>query len=147
MTSHGSNRAILSFPTRRSSDLTYEGEKSDGSPHEYTYMFTYKVEPEDIEPENTTPIHPNLPGSIGDLSEYPENLYFDEVEFNGSQIYGCQLNGSTYNCKAWNDITLSGDFTVSNGYNVIIEAGNEVLMEPEANTPPEMIWRIDRVLE
>lgn len=127
-------------------NVTYEGEKSDGSPHEYTYMFTYKVEPEDIERENTTPLHPNLPGSIGDLSEYPENLYFDEVEFNGAQIDGCQLNGATYNCKAWNDITLSGDFTVSNGYNVIIEAGNEVLMEPEANTPPEMIWQIIPVL-
>ncbi|WP_165366104.1 T9SS type A sorting domain-containing protein [Brumimicrobium glaciale] len=128
-------------------NVTFEGEKTDGSPHEYTYVFTYKINPEDIDDSFTNSLYPNLPGSAGDITQYPENLYLNEVNFDGSQIEGCTLNGTIYNCKAWNDITLSGDFMVGNGINVLIEAGNEVLVEPETNTPPEMIWQVDPVLD
>jgi hypothetical protein len=128
-------------------NINFKGDKSNGAPHEYTYMFTYKIDPLDIDDSYTSSLYPNLPGSIGDITQYPENLVINGEDFNGAQIAGCQLNGATYTCKAWNDITLSGEFTVSNGYNVNIEAGNEVLVEPEANTPPEMVWQIVPVLD
>jgi hypothetical protein len=124
-------------------NVTYEGEKSDGSPHEYTYMFTYKIDPNDISIDFNTPIDPNLvAGSPGHINQYPQYLFLDGENFDGAAIEGCQLNGNTYLCKAIEEAELTGTFTVANGYNVIVEAGNEVRVLPEAITPPEMVWQI-----
>jgi hypothetical protein len=126
-------------------NVTFEGEKSDGSPHEYTYMFTYKVD--DINTEYGNPLVQNLPGSIFDYTQYPENLILNAETFDGSQVDGCQLNGNTYLCKAWNNVEVSGEFAVANNYEVIVEAGNEINVLPESITPPEMIWQIAPVLD
>ena len=128
-------------------NVTYEGEKSDGSPHEYTYMFTYKIDKSDISYDYNNPLHPNLPGSSGDITQYPENLFLDGENFDGSPVDGCELNGNVYTCKAWNDVELSGNFTVTNNYDVFIEGGNEVRVLPDAVTPPEMVWQIEPVLD
>ncbi len=128
-------------------NVTYEGEDSDGNLHEYTYVFSYKIDPDDIDDSFTSPLYPNLPGSPADITQYPENLFLDGINFDGSQIENCTLNGTIYNCKAWNDITLSGDFTVSSGYKVFIEAGNEIITVPESIISPEMIRQIVPVLD
>ena len=124
-------------------NVTYQGEQSDGSPHEYTYMFTYKIDPGDITIDTLNPIDPNLvAGSPGHINQYPQYLFLDSENFNGQPVEGCQLTGSTYLCKAIEEATLTGTFSVANGYNVIVEAGNEVQVTPEAITPPEMVWQI-----
>ena len=128
-------------------NVTYEGEKSDGSPHEYTYMFTYKIDDNDITYDYNNPLYPNLPGSSGDISQYPENLFLDSETFDGSPVEGCELNGNVYTCKARNDVELSGNFTVANNYDVFIEGGNEVRVLPDAVTPPEMVWQIEPVFD
>jgi hypothetical protein len=122
-------------------NVTYEGEKSDGSPHEYTYMYTYKIDTNDIT-ESTSALNPNLQGSPGHINQYPQYLFLDGENFDGTTIEGCQLNGNTFLCKAIEEAELTGTFTVANGYNVIVEAGNEVRVLPEAITPPEMVWQI-----
>ncbi|MDX1651086.1 MAG: T9SS type A sorting domain-containing protein [Brumimicrobium sp.] len=128
-------------------NVTYEGEKSDGTPHEYTYMLTYKVHPDDISYVDENPLYPNLSGSPGDITQYPENLFLSGANFDGSPVEGCILDGNTYTCKAWNDITVEGDFTVANGFEVKVEAGNEVTITPESTTPPEMQFSIVPVLD
>lgn len=129
-------------------NVIFKGNNNDGSPKEYTYMFTYKIDKKDISIDYNSPIDPNLVlGSSGDITQYPENLFLDGINFDGSQIDGCKLVGNTYTCKAWNDVTLSGDFIVGSSYKVFIEAGNEVIVTPEADTPPEMIWQIIPVLD
>ncbi len=128
-------------------NVTFEGEKTDGSPHEYTYVFTYKIDPDDIDDSFTSPLYPNLSGSPADITQYPENLFFDGTNFDGSQIENCTLNDTIYTCKAWNEISLSGDFIFSSGYNVVIEAGNEIITVPESTIPTEMIWQIVPVLD
>lgn len=128
-------------------NITYEGEKSNGSPHDYTYMYSYNIDPSDIDETSTSPLFPNLPGSSGDITQYPENLFLDGENFDGSAVDGCELNGTIYTCKAWNNITVEGDFTVSPGYFVKVEAGNEVNIVAESNTPPEMQFSILPVLD
>ncbi len=103
-------------------------------------MFTYKVDDIDYLDE---PIYPNLPGSAGDFTQWSDYLDINGETFNGSQIDGCKLNGNSYLCKAWDNIDLSGTLTVANGYTVIIEAGNEINVLPEAVIPPEMTLQID----
>ena len=121
-------------------NVTYEGEKSNGSPHEYTYMYTYKVDDIDIYDDNQ--LNPNLPGSAGDYTQLPEYLSLTGANFNGSAVEGCVLSGTTYNCKAWGNIDVTGDYTVASNYVVNIVAGNDVNLEPEAEYPSEMNFMI-----
>jgi hypothetical protein len=124
-------------------NVTYKGNHNDGSPLDYTYMFTYKIDSADIAIDTINPIDPYLfVGSPDHINQYPEYLFLDGESFNGQPVEGCQLNGSTYLCKAIEEAELTGTFTVANGYNVIVEAGNEVRVTPEAITPPEMVWQI-----
>ena len=126
-------------------NVVYDDTDDQGEQHEYTYIFTYKLNEDDIIP--ITSIYPNLVGSEGDFSQYPENLFLDGETFDGSPVEGCELNGNVYTCKAWNDVELSGNFTVTNNYDVFIEGGNEVRVLPDAVTPPEMVWQIEPVLD
>ena len=127
--------------------VLYDGHKDDGEPHEYTYAFTYKISENDIYETSSTSLHPNLPGSSGDITQYPENLFLDSETFDGSPVEGCELNGNVYTCKARNDVELSGNFTVANNYDVFIEGGNKVRVLPDAVTPPEMVWQIEPVFD
>ena len=130
-------------------NIEYEQEINNGSeylPNKKTYLFTYKIDPSNITVLND-PIDLNVVSSSYNIGQYPENLSLNGETFNGSQVDGCQLNGNTYLCKAWNDVELSGQFNVDSNYEVIIEAGNEVNVLPEAVTPPEMVWQIVPVLD
>ena len=130
-------------------NVTYEGEKSDGSPHEYTYMFTYKIDEDDIHWETENPLYPNLPGSAGDITQYPENLFLDGTTFDGSAVDGCIFipGWNIYQCRTWNDIEISGEITIANNFGVMLVAGNEIIVHPESVTPPTMIWQIAPVLD
>jgi hypothetical protein len=128
-------------------NIEYDELKSDGSPHDYTYMFRYSLQPNNIWVNDSIEIYPNLPGSAGDITQYPEDLYLNGVDFDGTAIDGCKLNGTTYLCKAWNDVEVTGTFSVANGYQVNVEAGNELRILPESMTPPEMTFSIAPVLD
>jgi hypothetical protein len=144
LTEHENRLQIKKASLKLLINVTYEGLKSDGSPNDYTYMFTYSIDPiNDIIYDDINPLYSNLiAGGVDDISQYPEELLLDGENFDGSAIDGCQFNGSTYLCKAFKNVNLTGEFTVANGYNVIVEAGNEVIVTPGAITPPEMIWQI-----
>jgi hypothetical protein len=103
-------------------------------------MFTYKVD--DIVIDNENPIYPNLPGSAGDITQHPEFLNLTGANFNGASVEGCKLTGTSYLCKAIEDISVSGTYTVAQGYEVNVEAGNEINIAPETLTPPEMQFSI-----
>jgi hypothetical protein len=94
-------------------NVTYEGEKSDGTPHEYTYVFTYRI-PNTHITHQSTEIVSNLKGSSKDITQYPENLRIKDVNFNGQQVEGCRLNTSTntYTCRAWNDVVVEGSINI-----------------------------------
>lgn len=128
-------------------NVTFEEEKSDGSPHEYTYMFTYKIDSDDITWDYDNPLYPNLPGSAGDIAQYPEDLYLSGINFDGSEIDGCELVGSSYTCQSWNTVILQDTFEVANGYDVHVKAGNEITVIPEAVLPPEMVLSIEPILD
>tara|TARA_B100000508_G_scaffold140085_2_gene140050 strand:- start:66357 stop:69095 length:2739 start_codon:yes stop_codon:yes gene_type:complete len=127
-------------------NVVYDDTDDKGEQHEYTYVFTYKLNEDNIIP-TFSPIYPNLQGSAGDFTQYPENLFLNGENFDGSPVEGCELNGNTYTCKAWNNITVEGNFTVASGYNVDVEAGNEINIVAESNTPPEMQFSIVPVLD
>ena len=122
--------------------VEFEGARQNGEPNAFTYLFTYKVLPEDITIQ-PFPLHPNLPGSSQDITQHPENLLFNGTSLNGAPIDGCSLDGNTYFCKAWNDISLLGNITVANNHEVIFEAGNEVVVFPDATVPTEATLRLN----
>lgn len=111
-----------------------------------TYLFTYKIDASNITISNN-PIDINVVSSPYNIGQYPENLSLNGETFDGSQVDGCVLNGNTYLCKAWNEVELSGEFTVANNYEVIVEGGEQVTVLPESETPPEMSWQVVPVLD
>jgi hypothetical protein len=130
-------------------NIEYEDELNNGLiyiPNKKSYLFTYKIDPDNVTILNN-PIDIAIVNSNYNIGQYSENLSLNGVNFDGSNVDGCELNGFTYTCKAWNDITLSGDFMVSNGYNVFVEAGNEIITVPESIIPTEMVRQIVPVLD
>ncbi len=95
----------------------------------------------------STDIIPNLEGSVNDITQYPENISFENTNFNGSQIEGCKLVGNQYTCQAWNNVTINGELTTSNGYHVNIFAGNEIEKLPESEVSPEIVLDIHQILD
>jgi hypothetical protein len=135
---------LKEFYLKMKINVVFAGKKTNGQDKVVTYNLTYRLDPDnDIIYDYNNPIDPNLvAGSPGHINQYPEYLFLDSENFNGQPVEGCQLNGSTYLCKAIEDVTLTGTFTVANGYNVIVEASNQIEVSPEAITPPEMVWQI-----
>lgn len=117
-------------------DVDYESYHDNGDKHAYTYNFTYKIDEQDIvyggvfDEDNTI--------RIGQF----ENLSFFNEYFDGSPVYGCELDGNTYTCKCWNNIQINGDVTVANGYNVKMWAGNEINVVNNSNISSEVILEI-----
>jgi len=97
----------------------------DGFPNTVTQVYTYRVPSEDIN-ELVGDIYPNLENSPLNVSQYQEDLIIHDKIFDGSQVEGCKLVGNVYTCKAWNDVTLTGNINANPGYVVNIEAANEI---------------------
>jgi len=126
-------------------NITFPGLKSDGTPNEYTFFYTYEILNENITSQST-PLTSNIQGSLLDVNQYYEDLALNGVNFNGSPITGCTLSGNLYSCRAWNDITITGNNIVSSGYQVNVKAGNTISMNPECTVSPEIILSIEHVL-
>ena len=126
-------------------DVKYNESHENGKPHEYTYVFTYDVKDNNITLSNIE-LSPSLENSIGDIMQYNENTTFHNTNFNGGIVQGCVLTGTTYTCKSWNDATIEGLITTSNGYKVEIKAGHEIIMIPESSISPEINLSIVPVL-
>jgi hypothetical protein len=127
--------------------VEYDDVFSDGEPHEYTYVYTYEIPEERIHKNSDTPLSEYLYGSNLHINQFPEDLTLEDVNFNGSNVEGCKLNGNAYVCKAWNDVNIQGVIQVGSGYNVVVEAGREINMVPEAVVPSEMTFSISPVLD
>lgn len=127
-------------------DAEFIGSHSNGEPHVYSYIFTYKIGMEDLIPVSG-PFVPNIAGSNSDLLQYPTDLVFNGTIFNGSAVAGCELIGNTYNCQSWNNIELIGNIQPSAPFNVNFIAGNEVIMLPEAQVSPSCTLYIERLLD
>ncbi len=128
-------------------DVEFVGTHSNGNPHNYSYIFTYDVKDENIVPVTTGPFIPNISGSNSDLLQYPSNLVYSTTNFNGSAINGCELNGNTYTCRAWNNIEINGDINVSAPYSVNFIAGNLITVSPEAIVSPQSTLSILQMLD
>lgn len=126
-------------------DVAYSGNHENGAPHEYTYVLTYDIDNSNITLSNIE-LYPSLANSIGNINQYQENLLYGNTSFNGSQINGCKLNGNNYTCQAWNDIKITGNIDVVNGYTVDFIAGNIITVNPEAIVSPEATLSIVPVL-
>lgn len=116
-------------------DVVFEGTHLDGSPREYTYLYTYEINEDKIENQTGSTLTNNL-------ENFNENINFEGIHFNGDFVPGCVLNGNTYTCSAIENAYLSGDYTVGPGYEVFIEAGNQIEINPESTISPEIVLQI-----
>jgi hypothetical protein len=126
-------------------DVQFAGTNTDGNPNKFTYIFTYEIGESYIVLKNTE-LYPSLANSIADIYQYEEDLDFSNLVFNGTPIEGCELNGNSYTCQAWNDITINGNLSTSNGYTVNLIAGNQIETFPESVISPEINLSIVPVL-
>lgn len=125
-------------------DVTHNSLNDDGTNVKSNFSLTYDVDNLDWQ---TQPIAINLENSNLNITQFKENLDFKTTIFNGSSIEGCILNGTTYTCQAWNDITINGNLSTSNGYSVNLIAGNQIETFPETVISPEISLSIVPVLD
>lgn len=125
-------------------EAEFNDQKSNGEPHKYDYHYTYKIDVDDYLQVDyyQYPLISNLQFTSINLSNFKYNLELNSVNFNGQYVNGCVLENNTYLCKAENNVQLQGDFNVATGYEVIIQAANEILALPETVLPPEMTLQI-----
>ncbi len=140
-----SNWSNIKVELKLKVDVQFAGTNTDGNPNNFTYLFTYEIGENNIILKNTE-LYPSLANSIADIYQYEEDLDFSNLVFNGTPIEGCELNGTTYTCQAWNDITINGNLSTSNGYIVNLIAGNQIEAFPESVISPEINLSIVPVL-
>lgn len=130
-------------------DIEFKTKREDGTPNSVTQILTYKIDSITWLTEEIIEQYPFgiIAGEFTDLTIMPENLTFLNTNFNGSSIQGCKLIGNTYTCQAWNDITINGVLTTSNGYTVDIFAGNNIEELPESDVSPEIVLDIKQILD
>lgn len=128
-------------------DVEYNSTHSNGDPHNYTYIFTYDVDNSNIIPVSTGPFIPNLSGSNADILQYPATLSYQTTTFNGGVVNGCELNGTTYTCQAWNTIEINGDINITSPYTVDFIAGNTITASPESIISPQSTLSIQQLLD
>jgi len=135
---------LINAYLKLSINVDYNDQKDNGDPHLYNYNYTYQIDVDDISQVeySTIPIVDNLSSSSINLSNYEYNLELNGVDFNGQNISGCTLDNYLYLCKAENNVQLQGVFNVDPGYEVIIQAANEITEMPETEIPSEMILQI-----
>lgn len=124
-------------------NVKYGDFKDDGSQHENSFLFTYKINNDGMTSLDQI-IEMDL--SNNDLSEISENLLLNGSTFDGSQIDGCKLEGNHYTCQAWNDVIITGTLQATNGYTVDIFAGHEIYELPESTVAPEIVREIKAVI-
>lgn len=122
--------------------IVFDEKNSSNENNMQEFIFTYEIDPENIQMEYYDDLVPNLKGSAGDVSG-TTNLYMYSPNFDGSYVDGCDLlENDTYVCSSWKDIFITGNVQISNGYTVNIEAGNSIYVDGETNIPNEMILQI-----
>lgn len=131
-------------------EMEFNTLRPDGTPNQVSQVYTYKV-PKDashIAWDIVNPLYPNLEGSSGDITQYPENLSFtSDVDFNGSPVVGCKYNNNHYTCKAWNSIIIDANMKSTNGKTADFIAGEIIEVFPEAIISPEVDLYIEKVLD
>ena len=129
-------------------DVEYNSFNELGLNNSSTMIFKYIVDQSDVE---IVPIPTNLVDNLfnskNNITKYQENLDFTNVVFNGSPIKGCIINGNVYNCQAWNDISIKGNLSTSNGYIANLIAGNNIETFVESAISPEINLSIVPVLD
>jgi len=125
-------------------DIEYNSIDNLGFPNKSTQILTYKIDPNNI-------LHLDggidLYTPIGNFTSNKENLSLVNVNFGGQAIEGCTISNGVYTCKSWNNITIGGDLTTSNGYKVNIIAGNEIYEINNSSVSPEITLSIEPVLD
>lgn len=106
-------------------DVVFKSYNDKGVKNRGSYLFTYRIDPTSIQLVDEELI-PHLAQSNSNITQYPENMFLKDKTFGGDEVAGCQLIGNEYICRAWNDITLSGNLTALPGYSVRFLAGNEI---------------------
>ena len=127
-------------------DIEFNTLNSDGHNNKTSEVLTYKISPSDIN-WATTGYLSNLANSSKNITQYSENSFFSTTHFSGQEVNNCKKSGNIYTCKAYNDITISGDITVGNGYKVYFKAGNEINVTNESNISKESVLMIEKVLD
>jgi len=127
-------------------DIEFNTINSDGYNNKTSQVLTYKVSPSDIT-GLTNNIVSNLSNSSSNITQYPENSFFASTHFSGQEVNNCNKSGNIYTCKAYNDITITGNITVGNGYQVLFKAGNEINVTNESNVSKESVLMIEKVLD
>jgi len=128
-------------------DVVFNSLNELGLNNSTTMVLTYKVPINEQGDVQNTDIYPNLENSVLNISQYKENLNFSNTVFDGQEVEGCKINGNVYTCQAWNNITIEGDLTTSNGFSAKLIAGNEIEQQFESNISPEITLEIIPVLD
>jgi hypothetical protein len=125
-------------------------------PNSVTQLFTYPIDPEDITYTSIGAIN-NLYYSSSNVFQYEEDLIFGsqpanvgqpyEYKFYGQAVEGCTLDGNTYTCQAWNDVTIVGDIFIASGYDVNFYAGHEAYVVGNSMIPPTANLEIKPILD
>jgi hypothetical protein len=127
-------------------DIEFNSFDENGDKNKLTQIFTYKIRPEDITMQNGEIIS-NLENSPLNIMQFQEDLFLNDISFNGNQVDGCTLDGTHYTCQAWNDVTINGNLTTASGYSVDIFAGNKIEELPESVVSPEIVLDIKQILD
>jgi hypothetical protein len=125
-------------------DIEYNTVNSSGKTNKTTQILTYKIDPANI---SKTTNDADVASPTNNISINPENLNLIDINFDGQPVKGCKLSNNNYTCKAWNNISIEGNLTTSNGYTVDIKAGNEINQKNNSSVSPEIILSIEPVLD
>ncbi|AXG71395.1 hypothetical protein KORDIASMS9_03652 [Kordia sp. SMS9] len=127
-------------------DIEYETKNEYGENNTSTQILTFDITEDNIEYSSEPYTYELIDETLHtqyDAKLFNENLGFEDVVFDGSPVEGCWLSGSTYTCRAWNDIDITGNLSTTAGYNVNIIAGNQIETSPESIISPEIAMWID----
>lgn len=121
-------------------NVIYNSLNTAGINNTTTMVFSYPIKVD-------TSLFSNQQFQVVNVGQFPQNLNLNNTNFNGMQVDGCILNGNQYECRAWENVQLSGDLFTSNGYNVLITAGQELEILPETNISSEIVLAIQPILD
>jgi hypothetical protein len=127
-------------------DIEFNSTNSQGLANKTTLALTYPIQTSDIN-YLTSDLVSNLATSNGNIAQWKENIFFENVDFVGQVIDGCKLNGTTYTCKALNNVNINGNLTTAPGYSVLITGGNEITVNNESIVSPTVTLSIESVYD
>lgn len=121
-------------------NIQYDHMYADGTYAEEVLIFNYLID--EIEPIDA-PLIDDLPNSILNFGKFEEDLYLDDITFQGQDVFGCTYNGiAAYHCSAWNDIYITGEISVESPNFVSILATNEIVVDGESVIHPNVVLDI-----